>query len=57
MLLTECNYHIYDKKLLIIIKCLKNWRSEFEMTCDSFKILTDNQVLEHFKTAQKLSFK
>ena len=27
------------------------------MTCDSFEILTDNQVLKHFKTAQKLFFK
>ena len=24
MLLVECNYEIYDKKLLIIIKCLKH---------------------------------
>ena len=27
------------------------------MTCDSFEILTDNQTLKHFKTAQKLFFK
>ena len=25
------------------------------MTCDPFKVLTDNQALKHFKTAQKLS--
>ena len=50
MLLVECNYHIYDKELLTIIKCLKNWRSELEMTCDPFEVLTDNQALEHFKT-------
>ncbi len=24
MILTECNYHIYDKKLLIIIQCFKH---------------------------------
>ena len=24
ILLIECNYHIYDKELLVIIKCLKN---------------------------------
>ena len=50
MLLTKCNYHIYDKELLIIIKCLKNWKFEFKMTYDSFKVLTDNQALKHFKT-------
>ena len=27
------------------------------MTCDPFKVLTDNQVLKHFKTVQKLFFK
>ena len=51
MLPTECNYHIYNKKLLIIIKCLKNWRSELEMICNFFKVLTNNQTLKHFKTA------
>ena len=25
----EINYHIYDKKLLIIIRCFEHWRSEF----------------------------
>ena len=54
MLLTECNYYIYDKELLTIIKCLKNWRYELEITCDPFKVLTDNQTLKHFKTVQKL---
>ena len=53
----ECNYHIYDKKLLVIIKCLKNWRFEFEMICDSFEVLNNNQALKHFKTVQKLFFR
>ena len=57
MLSTECNYHIYDKELLIIIKCLKNWRFELEMICDPFEVLTDNQILKYFKTVQKLFFK
>ena len=57
MLLTKCNYHIYNKELLTIIKCLKNWRSEFEMTYNPFKVLTDNQTLKHFKTVKKLFFK
>ena len=57
MLPAECNYHIYDKELLIIIKCLKNWKSELEIICDFFEILTDNQALKHFKTVQKLFFK
>ena len=27
------------------------------MICDFFEVLTDNQVLKHFKTVQKLFFK
>ena len=27
------------------------------MTCNPFKVLTDNQALKHFKTVQKLSSK
>ena len=54
MLSIEYNYHIYNKELLIIIKCLKNWRPELEMIHDFFEVLTDNQALKHFKTVQKL---
>ena len=50
MLPVECNYHIYNKELLTIIKCLKNWRPELEMTHNLFKVLTNNQALKHFKT-------
>ena len=27
---TKCNYEIYNKELLTIIRCLKHWRSKFE---------------------------
>ena len=57
ILLIEYNYYIYNKKLLIIIKYLKNWKSELKIICDSFKILTNNQTLKHFKTIQKLFFR
>ena len=26
MILAEINYHIYDKKLLVIIRCFEHWR-------------------------------
>ena len=54
ILSAECNYHIYDKELLAIIKCLENWRPELKMTHNPFEVLTDNQALKHFKTVQKL---
>ncbi len=31
MIFAECNYHIYDKKLLAIIRCFEHWR--FELKC------------------------
>ncbi len=31
-ILAECNYHIYDKKLLVIIWCFKHWRLKLEDT-------------------------
>ena len=30
MLFVECNYEIYDKKFLIIIRAFEFWRFEFE---------------------------
>ncbi len=32
MILAEINYHIYDKKLLVIIQCFKHWRLELKCT-------------------------
>jgi hypothetical protein len=28
----ECNYKIYDKELLAIVYCLKEWSAELEMS-------------------------
>ncbi len=32
MILAEINYHIYDKKLLVIIRCFKHWQLELKCT-------------------------
>lgn len=37
----ECNYDIYDKELLAIIKALEEWRSELEGTADTSGSRTD----------------
>lgn len=50
----ECNYPIYDKELLAIIKCLQEWDSELR-SVESFKILTDHKALQYFATVRKLS--
>lgn len=55
MILTECNYEIYNKKLLIIIQCFEQWWSELEETDLSVKILTDHKSLEYFMKTKKLT--
>jgi hypothetical protein len=47
---TKCNYEIYDKELLIIIKCFEQWRLKLMSTkLDvSMKVLTDHKNLEYF---------
>ena len=51
----ECNYEIYDKKLLIIIRCLKHWRFELENIDESIKILIDHKNLKIFMNSKKLT--
>ena len=55
MISTKCNYEIYDKKLLIIIKCLEHWRSELKTTNILIKIFIDHKSLKHFMIIKELS--
>ena len=55
MILTECNYHIYDKKLLIIIQCFKHWRLELECTELLIQIFIDHQILKIFMKNKQLT--
>ncbi len=50
----ECNYKIYDKEMLIIIWCLKEWNAELR-SVSSFQICTDHQNLKYFMTLKKLT--
>ena len=53
MILAECNYEIYDKKLLTIIKCLKHWKFELKDIDESVKIYIDHKSLEIFMIFKK----
>ena len=44
----ECNYNIYNKKLLIIIYTFKEWRSELEGAAEQVQVITDYKNLEYF---------
>ena len=50
----ECNYEIYDKEMLAIIRCLEEWDAELRGV-QSFEIHTDHKNLEYFMTVRKLT--
>jgi len=54
MILAKCNYKIYDKKLLIIIHCLKHWRLELKCTNILIKIFIDHLNLKYFMIIKEL---
>jgi hypothetical protein len=51
----ECNYDIYDKELMAIIKALEEWRPECEGATYSLKLITDHKNLEYFMTKKVLN--
>ena len=57
MIFAECNYHIYDKKLLIIIQCFEHWRSELECTELLIQIFIDHQTLKIFMKNKQLTWR
>ena len=57
MPLTECNYMIYDKELLAIVKSFKIWRPELASVDPNrpVKVYTDHKNLEYFITTKQLN--
>jgi hypothetical protein len=54
---TECNYEIYDKELLVIIRCFEQWRFELLSTKSSVfvKMLIDHKNLKYFMFIKQLN--
>ncbi len=57
MILAECNYHIYDKKLLTIIRCFEHWRFKLKDTELSIQMFTDHQTLKIFMKKKQLTWR
>jgi len=55
MIFAECNYHIYDKKLLIIIQCFKHWRLKLKCIKLLIQIFIDHQTLKIFMKNKQLT--
>ena len=51
----ECNYEIYDKELLAIIKAMEEWRPELQGVDNAFEVITDHKNLEYFTSTKALS--
>jgi transposase InsO family protein len=51
----ECNYEIYDKELLAIVRAFEEWRPHLESAPESIKVLTDHKNLEYFMTTKLLN--
>ncbi len=53
----ECNYEIYDKELLAIVRSFEEWHPELAGTPidDPIRILTDHKNLEYFMTSKQLN--
>ena len=51
----ECNYKIYDKKMLAIVRSLQNWRSELVGVRSTIEVFSDHKALEYFMTTKYLT--
>jgi len=57
MIFAECNYHIYDKKLLIIIQCFEHWRLKLECIELLIQMFIDHQTLKTFMKNKQLTWR
>ncbi len=51
----ECNYEIYDKKLMIIVHAFEEWCSELEDFICSVEMIIDHKNLEYFMSIKQLN--
>ena len=51
----ECNYEIYDKELLAIVRSFEEWRPHLIGAAQPIRVLTDHKNLEYFATKRQLN--
>ena len=51
----ECNYEIYDKKLLAIVWSFEEWRPHLIGAAQPVRVLTNHKNLEYFATKRQLN--
>ncbi len=55
MILAEINYHIYDKKLLVIIRCFEHWQLKLKCIELLIQMFINHQTLKIFMKNKQLS--
>ena len=51
----ECNYKIYDKELLAVVRAFEEWRAELQSVINPVQVHTDHKNLEYFTTTKLLN--
>ena len=52
---TKCNYNIYERELLAVMKALTHWRQYLGWTKELFVIMTDHANLQYWKSPKNLN--
>ena len=51
----ECNYEIYDKKQMAIVRAFEEWRPELEKLPEPINVISNHKNLEYFMFSKQLS--
>jgi hypothetical protein len=51
----ECNYEIYDKELIIIVRYFEEWRSKLKKIAFFISVIFDYKNLKYFTSTKQLS--
>ena len=51
----ECNYEIYDKELMAIVRAFEEWRPKLEGSTSPIDVISDHKNLEYFTSSKQLS--
>jgi len=51
----ECNYEIYDRELLAIVRALTEWRHYIHGSTHTTTLLCDHKNLTYWRSPQKLN--
>jgi hypothetical protein len=51
----ECNYEVYDKELMAIVRAFKEWRPELQSVINPTRVLSDHKNLEYLMMTKLLN--